>query len=486
MKGPTDQNDNRVIPAYWREDHELFRKFVDDKYGGGIETAGVFYGEPQAVRLMSSERTEELMEIAALSDDEFRRFERFLLDLPLDQWEPGFRLSPGRVNSKLSLMYQEWLRRRYAGIEALNDAYMEQNIIFQTVQPPAERYTSLRWEPEEDLKWSEWQEFKARLPAQYRVPITVRGQWQHFVRSRFSNRIGRVPEEFRRGADEFSSLDVAPGTPLHTEFLATALPERYRTDNPDARWKAETGEDTLPVAEFDAAFVAKHKQELRTEYSARNYVYVLDFIMLHGRAIWNSIIFCLLAVITQLTVNPIAAYALSRYPMPNTGKILLFLLATMAFPAEVTMIPAFLLLRDLGLLNTFAALVLPTVASGFSIYLLKGFFDSLPRDYYESGAIEGAKESTLFWKITIPLTKPVLAVIALTAFMGAYGAFIYAFLVAQDQRMWTLVVWIYELQTRAPKSVMMAALTLASVPTLLVFLAAQRVILRGIILPSEK
>ncbi len=70
--------------------------------------------------------------------------------------------------------------------------------------------------------------------------------------------------------------------------------------------------------------------------------------------------------------------------------------------------------------------------------------------------------------------------------MAAYSAFMYAFLVAQDERMWTLMVWIYQLQARAPKGVIMAALTIAAIPTLIVFLAAQRVILRGIILPGEK
>jgi multiple sugar transport system permease protein len=213
---------------------------------------------------------------------------------------------------------------------------------------------------------------------------------------------------------------------------------------------------------------------------------VLDYIALNGHALWNTALFCILAILTQLTVNPLAAYALSRYPIRASGKILLFLLATMAFPAEVAMIPSFLLLKDLGLLNTFAALVLPTAASGYMIYLLKGFFDSLPPELFESGQIDGAKESTMMFRIAMPLSKPVLGYLALMAFMGAYGAFLYAFLVAQDQRVWTLMVFIYQLQNTAPKAVMMAALTLAAIPTLFVFLIAQRAILRGIILPGEK
>jgi multiple sugar transport system permease protein len=100
--------------------------------------------------------------------------------------------------------------------------------------------------------------------------------------------------------------------------------------------------------------------------------------------------------------------------------------------------------------------------------------------------MDGAREATMMTRIALPLSKPVLGYLALIAFMGAYGAFIYAFLIAQDQQMWTLMVWVYQLQNMAPKSVMMAALTVAAVPTLLVFLFAQRVIIRGIVLPGER
>lgn len=242
----------------------------------------------------------------------------------------------------------------------------------------------------------------------------------------------------------------------------------------------------MPVAAYEASIVAKEAGAIRTEFATRNYAYVLDYILINGRAVFNTALFCLLAIATQLTVNPLAAYALSRYPIRQSGQILIFLLATMAFPAEVAMIPSFLLLKDLGLLNTFAALVLPTAASGYMIFLLKGFFDSLPQELFEAGSLDGAKESTMMFRIALPLSKPVLGYLSLLAFMGAYGAFIYAFLVAQDQRIWTLMVWIYQLQNTAPKSVMMAALTLAAIPTLVVFLLAQNAITRGIVLPGER
>jgi multiple sugar transport system permease protein len=182
----------------------------------------------------------------------------------------------------------------------------------------------------------------------------------------------------------------------------------------------------------------------------------------------------------------LAAYALSRYNLPNQYKILLFLIATMAFPAVVTMIPNFLLLRDLGLLNTFAALLLPGMANGYAIFLLKGFFDSLPRELYEAAELDGASEWTKFWLITMNLSKPILAVIALGAFNAAYSNFMYAFILCQDRDMWTLMVWLYQLQQFSGQGVVFASLIIAAIPTLLVFICFQNVILRGIVVPTEK
>jgi multiple sugar transport system permease protein len=184
----------------------------------------------------------------------------------------------------------------------------------------------------------------------------------------------------------------------------------------------------------------------------------------------------------------LAAYALSRFGLRSAEKILLFLLATMAFPAAVTAIPGFLLIRDLGLLNTFAALVLPTLASGMSIFILKGFFDGLPRELYEAAAIDGAKEWQIFLRITLPMTTPILAVNALNAFVHAYNSWEWALLVCQRQSHWTLAVWMYQMSQQLADQpwAVMAGFVLVSIPTAVVFIACQKIILRGIVLPSMK
>ena len=164
----------------------------------------------------------------------------------------------------------------------------------------------------------------------------------------------------------------------------------------------------------------------------------------------------------------------------------MFFLATMAFPGAVTMIPNFLLLKELHLLNSYWALVLPGLANGFNIFILKGFFDSIPQEMYESAMLDGAGEWVMFWRFTMALSTPVLALTALGAFTSAYSAFMFALIICPDERMWTIMVWLYQLQQTAHQSVVFAALVLAALPTLLVFVLAQRVIMQGIVVPIEK
>ena len=229
--------------------------------------------------------------------------------------------------------------------------------------------------------------------------------------------------------------------------------------------------------------LADHAAEIRTALAVQfidhgwrdflrsvfaNYALVGEYLFVRGRAFANTLILVLLSVLASLTVNPLAAYALSRFRLRHTEKIILFMLATMAFPAAVTAIPGFLLLRDLGLLNTFAALVLPTVASGMSIFILKGFFDALPRELYEAAAIDGASEWTVFRRVTLPMTTPILAVNALNSFIHAYSSWEWAFLVCGQP--WCVT----------------AGFVLVSIPTDVVFLLCHKVIMRGIVLPSMK
>jgi len=321
------------------------------------------------------------------------------------------------------------------------------------------------------------------LPLQfYRLDDAAGGAYERFLR------------EQRYDPAEYPFTTTAPSAQKQVavwiSFIEQAAPlEQIQVEDPVTFWQAfSKGKhgDTLPVAELDWLTVKDNHRSLRWRYLTANYTEVLGFIAGHGRALLNTLVYVALAIAGALTVNPLAAYALARFRLKHANNILIFLLATMAFPAEVAMIPGFLLVRDLGMLNTVWALVLPGLAAGFSIFLLKGFFESLPAELYEAALLDGASELRMFWNITLPLSKPILAVIALGAFTSAYGAFIFAFLTCQDPKMWTLMVFLYEFQQSASHGLIMASLVVAAIPTLLLFIFCQKIILRGIVIPSFK
>ncbi len=350
----------------------------------------------------------------------------------------------------------------------------------------------------------DWEIFvREKLPFRYiAVKTSARDGYIQFLEKKYHS-IAKYNTAYSRNLSRFDEISLPSAIPSEGalnvdwgEFLKQVPLDKITLNTPDSKFRtfvkrnAATAKYVVPVHipsyYTDAQTVISNSSSIRRFYFGRNYSIVLGYILLHGRSLVVTVIYCALVVLITLIVNPLCAYALSRYSLSYAHSVMLFMLATMAFPAEVAMIPNFLLLKQLGLLNTFWALVLPGAANGFSIFLLKGFFDSLPKELYEAGILDGASESRMFLNLTIPLSRPIFAVIALQAFTGAYGAFMFALVVCQNPRMWTLMVWLYELQSDHPIYVMMAGLAVAAIPTLIIFIFAQNIIMRGIILPQEK
>jgi len=371
-------------------------------------------------------------------------------------WEPFVRETLNllwiRADAGAAGPYREFLAAKYGTIDALNNLYETSYKNFEDVplieDPPHEGIELSDW----DLFVTGWTDpdtkITYKLPADMMRVHSLDFQFRDYVRDKYGS---------------IDAVNAALGT-SYKDFISVMPPQR------DAHY----------LAFLDM------KGALRWEFTTRNFRMVFDYLVLHGRGIINTVIYCGLAVAMALIVNPLAAYAMSRHKMASTYKILLILMLTMAFPPMVTQIPAFLMLREFRLLNTFAALVLPGLANGFSIFLLKGFFDSLPRELYDAAAVDGAGEWTIFWHITMSLSKPILSVIALGAFTAAYSNFMFALLICQDEKMWTLMVWLYQLQQRSGQPVVYASLILAAIPTFIVFVFCQKIILRGIVVPTEK
>ncbi len=442
--------------------------------------------------------------------------------------------------------WRSFLVPRYTSdIARYNDAHGTRYASYQEIFLPSRA-------PADGPERKDWEEYvRTELKLVYlRLDPAVAGAYRRYLAESYQD-IGGLNRRYRV---DYRSFDEVPfPTTLPAGRIAQVDWEKFIRDRQacplDAieiygprqdfeKFVGATGPIRLPVAQADYHDAMTHARELRWEFTTRNYKHVFEYVALHGRGILNTVIYCLLAIGCAVVVNPLAAYALSRYKLPTTYKILLFCMATMAFPAEVTMIPAFLLMKrfplwpllggvvaffatlwlarrvtetlrmtlalgaalvvgawavpavvgqpTVSLLNTFAALVLPNMANGFFIFLLKGFFDSLPQELYESAEIDGASEWTKFWHITMSLSKPILAVIALNAFTQAYSAFMMALIIIPDPNMWTLMVWIYQLQSQSHQAVVYASLVIAAIPTFIVFSLCQNLIIRGIVVPVEK
>lgn len=325
----------------------------------------------------------------------------------------------------------------------------------------------------------DWIEFvrKELNPSFIILPDATQAQYDAFVRDHLD---GDVTYPLPDGRSWLSGEERQ----AYQQFIDAQPVEALRLIGPEY----EFGQASLPgaMAAMEYDYVIDNAASLRWTYSVRNYINVFDELVFQGRAMVNTVIFCTLAIVLSLLINPMAAYAMSRFKLKSTYKVLLFLMATMAFPPMVTLIPQFILLRQLGLLNTFIALVLPLLANGYMIFLLKGFFDSLPQELYEAARIDGASEARMFFQITMALSKPILAVLALGTFTGAYMMFLYPLLVAPDPDMWLISVWLFQYQQRASSAGVYASVVIASIPTLIIFLFAQRTIMRGIVVPTEK
>lgn len=215
----------------------------------------------------------------------------------------------------------------------------------------------------------------------------------------------------------------------------------------------------------------------------------------------NSLFVAIFSVFWQLLVCSLSAYAVSRLVSPTWSRILLmFFIATMMIPGMVLTIPNYLILKEfpfrsifgipfphVNLLNTFWALILPAGASGFAVYLFKGFFDQLPMELLDAARIDGATEMNVFAKIAIPLSKPVFAVLGIMGFMGSWNDFMWPFIVIQKKELWTLMVGLYQLQNSAGEpNVVMASLVLGALPVILMFVFFQQYILEGIVMTGLK
>jgi multiple sugar transport system permease protein len=210
----------------------------------------------------------------------------------------------------------------------------------------------------------------------------------------------------------------------------------------------------------------------------------------HGllRPALNSLFISLFATLLSITFNLTAGYAFAKLRFPGRDRIFRLLLGALVVPAQIGMMPLFLMLKKLGLINTMPGVLVPWLASVFGIYLVRQYAQSVPDELLEAARVEGAGELRIFAQVVLPLLKPIVVTTAVLAFLGSWNDFMWPLIALTDREQQTLPVALATLSREHVQDVelMMAGAVVTVLPVLALFLALQRYYLQGLVEGSVK
>ena len=207
------------------------------------------------------------------------------------------------------------------------------------------------------------------------------------------------------------------------------------------------------------------------------------------RLFWNSLVVAAVVTAAQILTSALAAYACAILRVPGRRVWFALFVATMMVPSQVTMIPNYLLIARFELLNTYTALIVPQVVTGYGIFMLRQTFKNLPTSLVEAGILDGASSWQVLWRIVVPTTRTALAALSVLFFINTWNQYLWPLLVANDKYMRTLPVGMQEfvsLEGGTNWGPLMAAATMAIVPALLAYVVAQRYVLESFVAAGLK
>ena len=196
----------------------------------------------------------------------------------------------------------------------------------------------------------------------------------------------------------------------------------------------------------------------------------------------NTVIVTVVTVVANLLFCSLAGYAFARIRFFGRDVVFIIVLATMMIPFQVIMIPTFLIVRSLGLIDSLGALIVPNLAGAFGIFLLRQFFKTLPIELEEAARIDGASRLGVLFKIVLPLSGPVLATLAVITFMWMWNEFLWPLITIYSTHNMTLQLGLTTFQGahKTNTQLLMAANVMSILPVLILFFLAQRYFIRGI------
>ncbi|MEA4909793.1 MAG: carbohydrate ABC transporter permease [Chloroflexi bacterium] len=213
-----------------------------------------------------------------------------------------------------------------------------------------------------------------------------------------------------------------------------------------------------------------------------NYVEAWNQVDIFPRYFFNTILIATMTVLGVLITSSLASYAFASMRFPGREVLFFVLLSTMMVPFEVTLVPNFIMIRRLGWIDHYQAMIIPWAASAFSIFLLRQFFRAIPSDLRDAAVIDGCTHLRYLWSIVLPLSKPALVTSALFTFLGSWNSLMWPLLVTNDPLLRPIQVGIAAFIKDAGTQVqlLMAAVTISVIPVILIYLLLQRWFIEGI------
>ena len=224
--------------------------------------------------------------------------------------------------------------------------------------------------------------------------------------------------------------------------------------------------------------------KLTFDFSNLSFDSYLDLILKNDVGQWyiNSIVIAIGVTVLGVLISTMAGYALARINFKGRNFIFLCILGIMMIPGQITMIPQYILLNKLGLVNNYGGLIIPFLFNAFNVFMMRQFFLSFPKDLEEAAEIDGLSRFGIFFKVALPLAKPALTTITIMSFMGSWNNFLMPNLLITSREMYTLPVGMASLNSQYysfPNQTMAGAMLL-SLPMIVMFLICQRYFIQSV------
>lgn len=244
---------------------------------------------------------------------------------------------------------------------------------------------------------------------------------------------------------------------------------------------------SISIKGTDEAIFSIPPKLIPENFTLDNYLTVWNTIPI-PRYLLNSIIITFFGVLLPLILSALAAFPLARMQFKGRQFIFIFILATMMIPGEVTMIPVYLIIDKLKLMGTYSGVILPGATSVLGIFLMRQAFMNIPKEVEESAVMDGANVWQIFFRIMIPMVKPMLGTLAILAFINSWNSFLWPLLILQDDSMYPLTVGLYKMEGTfvANTRLVASGALIAMAPIIVIFVWLQRYFIDAAISSSVK